>query len=137
MRLLISALTALMLFATPVVAGDLEDGFAAYEAGDYQKAFRLFKWLAQQGHMSAQHNLGFMYAKGWGVPANNVKAFYWFRKAAEQGHAMMSTETAAISANPMAGGGPKADQSTNTTQCCLEHRNRFSLARCPHESYVH
>jgi TPR repeat protein len=86
MRTILTALTALMLFATPVVAGDFEDGFAAYEAGDYQKAFRLFKWLAQQGHVSAQHNLGFMYAKGWGVPANNVKAFYWFRKAAEQGH---------------------------------------------------
>ena len=42
MRLLISALTALMLFATPVVAGDYEDGLAAYNAGDFQKAFRLW-----------------------------------------------------------------------------------------------
>jgi len=35
MRLLISALTALMLFATPVVAGDFEDARAAYKAGNY------------------------------------------------------------------------------------------------------
>jgi len=41
MRSLLTALTALMLFATPVVAGDWEDGMAAYRAGDYQKAFRI------------------------------------------------------------------------------------------------
>ena len=49
MRLLISALTALMLLATPVVAGDFEDGWAAAKAGDFQKAFRLWKPLAEQG----------------------------------------------------------------------------------------
>ena len=41
MRTLLTALTALMLFATPVVAGDLEDARAAHEAGNYQKALRL------------------------------------------------------------------------------------------------
>ena len=52
MRTLLTALTALMLFATPVVAGDWEDAkaaYEAYEAGDYQKAFRLWKPLAEQG----------------------------------------------------------------------------------------
>jgi len=39
MRLLISALTALMLFAIPVVAGDYEDASAAYITGQYEKAF--------------------------------------------------------------------------------------------------
>ena len=40
MRTLIATLIALMLFAaTPVVARDLEDGVAAFKAGDYQKAF--------------------------------------------------------------------------------------------------
>ena len=58
MRLLISALTALMLFATPVVAGDFEDAFAAYIAGQYEKAFRLLKPLAEQGHALAQVFLG-------------------------------------------------------------------------------
>ena len=48
MRLLISALTALMLFATPVVAGDFEDGLAAAKAGDFQKAFRLWKPRAER-----------------------------------------------------------------------------------------
>ena len=49
MRTLLAALTVLMLFATPVVAGDLEDGRAAFLVGDYQKAFWLLKPLAEQG----------------------------------------------------------------------------------------
>ena len=48
MRTLLTALTALMLFATPVVAGD------------YQKAFRLWKPLAEQGNVDAQFNLGLL-----------------------------------------------------------------------------
>jgi hypothetical protein len=87
MRLLISALTALMLLATPVVAGDLEDGLAAYQAGDYQKAFRLWKSLAEQGDAGVQFNLGVMYARGEGVPEDDAKAVHWYRKAAEQGSA--------------------------------------------------
>jgi len=53
--------------ATPVVAGDFEDGLAAHEAGDYQKAFRLWKPLAEQGHAKAQASLGWMYEQGRGV----------------------------------------------------------------------
>jgi hypothetical protein len=52
MRLLIAALTALMLFATPVVAGDFEDRNPAYRAGDHEKA--------AQGDAVAQNNLGWM-----------------------------------------------------------------------------
>ena len=85
MRTLLTALTALMLFATPVVAGDFEDGVAAYNAGDYEKAFRLWKPLAEQGDAGAQYNLGQMYRRGEGVPEDDAKAVYWYRKAAEQG----------------------------------------------------
>ena len=86
MRTLIATLIALMLFATtPVAAGDYEDGLTAYRVGDYQKAFRLFKPLAEQGHVEAQGTLGYMYLKGWGVPKDATKAVYWHTKAAEQG----------------------------------------------------
>ena len=87
MRTLLAALTAIMLFATPVVAGDFEDGVAAYQAGDYQKAFRLYKLLAEQGSIAAQYNLGMMYDIGEGVSEDDSKAVYWWRKAAEQGFA--------------------------------------------------
>ena len=85
MRLLIAALTALMMFATPVVAGAYEDGLAAANAGDFQKAFRLWKPLAEQGDARAQSNLGLMYDLGKGVPEDDAKALYWYRKVAEQG----------------------------------------------------
>ena len=69
---LLAALTALLLFATPVVAGDMEDGLAALQAGDYQKAFRLLEPLAEQGHAKAQANFGLMYANGEGVPEDDA-----------------------------------------------------------------
>jgi hypothetical protein len=85
MRTLLAALTALMLFATPVGAEDWEDGLDAYYAGDYQKALRLWKPLAEQGDTEAQFNVGYMYAHGRGVPEDETKAVHWYRKAAEQG----------------------------------------------------
>ena len=74
MRTLLAALTALMLFATPVMAGDFEDALVAAKAGDFQKAFRLWKPLAEQGDARAQRNLGLMYEYGDGVPEDDVKA---------------------------------------------------------------
>ena len=85
MRTLLAALTALMLFATPVAAGDFEDAFAAHKAGDFQKAFQLWKPLAEQGNAEAQFNVGYTYAHGRGVPEDETKAVHWYRKAAEQG----------------------------------------------------
>jgi TPR repeat protein len=95
------ALIALMLFAaTPVVAGDYEDGTAAYDSGGYQKAFRLWKPLAERaeknaavddmicnmsdcGDVRAQLTLGIMYRNGQVVPQDDAKAAYWFTKAAK------------------------------------------------------
>ena len=85
MRTLLAALTALMLFATPVVAGDFEDALAAYDAGDYQKAFRLWEPLAEQGHAKAQFHLSLMYYKGAGVLRDFVTAYAWVNLAAYNG----------------------------------------------------
>jgi hypothetical protein len=74
-----------MLFTTPVVAGEFEDGVAAYKAGDYQKVFRLFKLLAELGDASVQHNLGLMYDNGDGIPEDDIKAAHRYSKAAEHG----------------------------------------------------
>ena len=43
MRTLLAALTAFMLVATSVVAGDFEDVFAVYKMGDYEKVFQFLK----------------------------------------------------------------------------------------------
>jgi hypothetical protein len=42
---------------------------------------------ADQGIVSAQANIGAMYANGEGVPKDDTEAAKWFRKAADQGHA--------------------------------------------------
>ena len=78
----------LLSLTTPAAAGQLEDGFAAYERGDYESAIRLWRALqAEQGHASAQYNLGFMYNHGKGVPQDYAEAMKWYRLAAEQGDA--------------------------------------------------
>ena len=67
--------------------GGMKEGAAAYEQGDYATALREWRPFAEQGDAHAQHNLGFMYFKGWGVTQDYKEAAKWFRKAAEQGEA--------------------------------------------------
>jgi TPR repeat protein len=43
--------------------------------------------LAEQGDAYSQHNLGYMYASGEGVPKNDKTAVMWYTKAAKQGDA--------------------------------------------------
>ena len=71
--------------AGPAVAGPFEDAGEAYKRGDYATAMRLMRPLADQGNARAQHNLGFMYDKGEGVPQNHAEAVKWYRRAADQG----------------------------------------------------
>ena len=42
---------------------------------------------AEQGHASAQYNLGLMYEKGRGFPEDDKEAVKWYNLAAEQGDA--------------------------------------------------
>jgi TPR repeat protein len=82
-----AALVAVMLvlLAGPVAAGPFEDGLSAYNRQDYATALRTWRPLADQGDSRAQHNLGYMYENGKGVPKDNVQAVTWYRLAAEQG----------------------------------------------------
>ena len=54
---------------------------------DYKEAVRWYKLAADQGHASAQYNLGLMYATGQGVPQDYKEALRWYKLAADQGHA--------------------------------------------------
>ena len=74
-----------------VFAGDFEDGFAAYERGDYATAFAKFKGPAEQGYAFAQYNLGLMYEKGQGVAQDYEQAVFWYDKAAVQGATFAQT----------------------------------------------
>ncbi|MFB1032782.1 MAG: sel1 repeat family protein, partial [Aliarcobacter cryaerophilus] len=58
----------LWLFATTLSFGaNLQDGYSAYEKGDYKTAFIIFEDLAKKGDAEAQGNLGAMYEYGEGV----------------------------------------------------------------------
>src|SRR5258708_5317015 len=84
----IAAIVLVSAFATPVAAGTFEDAVDAHARGDYAKALRLIRPLANDGDASAQFNLGLTYMAGQGVQQDDAAAVLWFRKAAEQGNAL-------------------------------------------------
>ena len=91
-RILASIVVAAMLVwpagAEPTDAeSQFLQGLEEYRLGDYAEAVKWYRMAAEQGHAVAQHNLGFMYAEGQGVPQDYAEAFRWYRMAAEQGDA--------------------------------------------------
>ncbi len=83
----VAVVTLAVAFARSVAAGPLEDGLEVAERRDYTTAIRLWRTLADQGDVDAQHNLGLMYERGHGVTQDHAVAVSWFRKAADQGFA--------------------------------------------------
>jgi TPR repeat protein len=51
---------------------------------DDKQAVKWYRLAAEQGHASAQYNLGFMYSNGEGVPEDDKQAVKWYRLASEQ-----------------------------------------------------
>ncbi|MCC7273869.1 MAG: sel1 repeat family protein, partial [Alphaproteobacteria bacterium] len=82
-------LAAALLAAAPAAAQQrpFEDAVAAYDRGDFAEAIRIWTPLARRGDVAAQFNLGLMYEKGRGVPADADRAAQWYLSAAESGHA--------------------------------------------------
>ena len=62
-----------------------DEGFWAYQRGDYATALREFRLLAEQGDADAQYNLGVMYANGHGMPQAMLRRCSGIGRAAEQG----------------------------------------------------
>ncbi len=77
-----------LTFASPELArAGFEDGAAAYQQGNYDKALREWTPLAEKGNQQAQYNIGYMHFNGIGVPKEPSEAARWFAMAAEQGDA--------------------------------------------------
>ena len=74
-----------VLVLSAAAHADLQTGLDAYRDGNYPAALKEFKSLADKGNADAQVNLGFLYARGHGVPQSHKEAASWYRKAAEQG----------------------------------------------------
>jgi TPR repeat protein len=65
----------------------LAEGIAAYDAGDYEKAYLLLYPLgAYKRNAEAQFYLGMIYFYGEGVEKNIEAAMGWWKKAMRNGH---------------------------------------------------
>ena len=52
----------------------------------YEEAARLYRLAAEQGLVSAQYALGWMYANGKGVAQDNIQAYMRFNLASNKGN---------------------------------------------------
>ena len=86
----------LLLSSTEGWTADFQKGLTAYKNGDFAIALREWEPLAKQGHKHAQHNLGWIYENGNGVPRNHKTAVKWYRLSAEQGHVGAQTNLGAM-----------------------------------------
>ena len=59
----------------------------AYELNQYEKAFPIFKSLAENGHSASQYYLAGMYSAGHGVSRDNSLANKWYKISAKNGYA--------------------------------------------------
>jgi TPR repeat protein len=85
-RFVIAALFTI-IFNT-ALAGDFEDGLAAYQQKDYTTALAKFRSAAQQGILGAADLVGTMYYEGLGVIQDYKVAYSWYDLAAKQGFAL-------------------------------------------------
>ena len=86
MKKLLLILVLAVMCSSVARADDYDDGAKAYQKRDYVTALTLFFTLAEQGHATAQFNLGVMYENGIGVIKEFKKSVDWYRMAAEQGY---------------------------------------------------
>jgi TonB family protein len=68
-----------------VAHADLYSAQQAYDNKDFNKAFELYRELAELGQMNAQENLALMYVAGEGVTRNNLLGYAWASIALENG----------------------------------------------------
>ena len=80
MRALLVLVAALL--CAPARA-DLFTAQLAYHKGDYERAFKDYRELAELGQPVAQYNLAIMYAKGQGVRQSELNAYAWATLAVE------------------------------------------------------
>jgi TPR repeat protein len=63
-----------------------KSGIAAFEVGDFEQAYVVWKPLAENGYAVAQYSLGKLFDRGGGpIEQNPFMAALWYRQAAAQG----------------------------------------------------
>jgi len=74
----------------------MQMGYELYMNGmgsltDRPEALRLFQLAADQGHPGSLFAVGYMHELGHGVPADDVEAIVWYKRAAAAGHNRAAT----------------------------------------------
>jgi uncharacterized protein len=83
--IVVGALTATNCRAGSEPQPSLSEALIRYAKLDYAAAHRMLTPLAQEGDAVAREILGFMSARGEGIPRDDAAAFHWFTLAAEAG----------------------------------------------------
>ena len=78
-----SALIVLALLATFPALADFKTALDAYNAGDYETAYREWLPLAEKDSPAAQFNMGLMFERGEGREQDFKMAIDWYLRAAE------------------------------------------------------
>ncbi|MDW8368755.1 MAG: hypothetical protein RMK81_00700 [Geminicoccaceae bacterium] len=68
-------------------SGTVRDGVLAYQAGDFARAFAIWRPLAEAGNARAQFHLGALYLEGRIGPPDYALAYRWLALAARAGQA--------------------------------------------------
>ena len=78
--------TAFILCLLLTACGNEDDALTAFNAGNYDRAFELWKARAENGDIIAQNYLAIHYRLGLGVKADLQEAVRWYESAAKQGN---------------------------------------------------
>ena len=100
-------------------ANRLGAGLSAYQAGNYESAYVTWFPLAQYGIRRAEFLIGGLLMEGRGVETDNVRAYYWLKRAATKGYpaaqpllveliSRMSADELKRAEELIASGGPKS-----------------------------
>lgn len=88
-----------LAFTAAVAAGDYENGRAAYDVGNFEKAQAIWAPAAESGDADSQYGMGLLYSEGIVVPMDDTQALKWFGLAAEQGHGEAQYKLGVMHAN--------------------------------------
>jgi TPR repeat protein len=68
-------------------SAELKEGITAYNESDFYRSATLLKTAADRGEAEAMVNLGYLYARGQGVPQDSALALQLYRRASDLGDA--------------------------------------------------
>jgi TPR repeat protein len=89
--ILLVAFLALGACATTTVAekaSRFDEGVAAYDAGDFETAYRIWNELAREDDLAAMRNVAQLLRQGKGVAKDSKRAFKLYMEAAEKGYVL-------------------------------------------------